>query len=117
MEVRFTPPLIAPFLSVGIRVCFVSGDSHNVNWIVRVGDGMARVGDGMKSKWYKLMGGEQRKRLWVLKTTSQSATGPKPKVRYSFHRSFVALGTNILWDGQSFFLGWVIHLLALTSYN
>lgn len=34
----------------------------------------------MKSKWYKLMGGEQRKRLWILKTTSQSAAGPKPKV-------------------------------------
>ena len=42
---------------------------------------MSRVGDGMRSKWYKLMGGEQRKRLWVLKTTSQNSTGPKPKVR------------------------------------
>lgn len=42
---------------------------------------MARVGDGMRSKWYKLMGGEQRKRLWVLKTTSQNSTGPKPKVK------------------------------------
>ena len=33
----------------------------------------------MRSKWYKLMGGEQKKRLWVLKTTSQNSTGPKPK--------------------------------------
>ncbi|CAN0327008.1 unnamed protein product, partial [Hapterophycus canaliculatus] len=40
---------------------------------------MARVGDGVRSKWYKLMGREQRKRLWVLKTTSQNSTGPKPK--------------------------------------
>lgn len=53
---------------------------------------MARMGDGMRSKWYKLMGGEQRKRLWVLKTTSQNATGPKPK--------YVGKIVAALWEKQ-----------------
>jgi ANTH domain len=43
------------------------------------------------SKWYKLLGGEQQKRLWVLKTTSAAPGGPKPK----YLRKLVAA----LWEG------------------
>ncbi|CAM9305397.1 unnamed protein product [Chrysoparadoxa australica] len=49
------------------------------------------VGDGVRSKWYKLLGGEQKKRLWVLKTTSRLPCGPKPK----YVRQIVVA----LWEG------------------
>ena len=50
------------------------------------------LGEGVMSKWYKLLGGEQQKRLWVLKTTSAAAGGPKPK----YLRKLIAA----LWENE-----------------
>ncbi len=59
-----------------------SSFSHNV--------GETKTWEGVLSKWYKLVGGEQRKRLWVLKTTSRCLCGPKPK--------YIRLIVIALWD-------------------
>ncbi len=41
--------------------------------------GETKAWEGVLSKWYKLVGGEHRKRLWVLKVTSRCPCAPKPK--------------------------------------
>ncbi len=56
--------------------------SHNV--------GETKTWEGVLSRWYKLVGGEQRKRLWVLKATSRCLCAPKPK--------YIRLIVLALWD-------------------
>lgn len=60
---------------------------------------MDRLGEGVISKWYKLGGGEQQKRLWVLKTTSRAACGPKAKY---IRKVVAALWENDLTLGEFF---------------
>ncbi len=63
-------------------------NSNNSSFSQNIGD--TKRWEGVQSKWYKLIGGEQTKRLWILKTTSRCLCGPKPK--------YIRLIVRALWD-------------------
>ncbi len=71
-----------------------SSFAHNV--------GETKKWEGVLSKWYKLVGGQHRKRLWVLKATSRCLCGPKPK--------YVRLIVVALWE-NTLTLGGFFQLL------